>query len=661
MNQALQISTDKSLPVSADNERSPVVIIGSGPVGVRLLEELQTLDPSLPIVIYGDEPWTPYNRVRLSSLLAGEVKQSDIMLQPRLAEQARVVTHYHCRVTGIDRAQQYVIDEAGNRQQYSKLVIATGSRPSVPSVPGIDLVGTYTFRDLDDVQKLIARRTRSNHVVVLGGGLLGLESARAMQRYGANVTVIEHNERLMFRQLDETSSGLILDKVRSLGINVILGDGMRMAVGTGAVQSIVLRSGFETSCDTLIIATGIVPEITLARQAGIAYGRGIQVNEFLQTSDADIYAVGECCEYQGEVYGLVAPGFEQAMVAARNIVASRARYQGSLLATSLKVVDYPVFSLGDINDSVHSYKQYSWHEGECYRRLNVSRGRIIGIVAIGEWDELARLREAVKCRQRFWPWQFKRFLHKGRLWQASGSQNVTSWPADSIICSCNGVTRKQLTDTIAGGCNSMASIGEKTAAGTVCGTCKPLLQELLGGVTLDPVRASTFLLAVSVIALLVSLGALSLPGIPYVDSVQVAWRWDVLWTTSLFKQISGFTLLGLSALTLFFSLRKRIKTIRVGHFDYWRLAHVVVGALALTALLVHSGFRLGDNLNFILMLCFTLILLSGTLIGSVIAMEHRLQPALVRQLKTSGFWIHILLFWPLPLLLGVHVFKTYYF
>ncbi len=643
------------------NSHRPIVVIGSGPVGMRVIEDLRKQQISHPIVVYGGEPWAPYNRVRLSSLLAGDINHNDILLGTNLSSYGNIETRYNCKIVNIDRENKQVIDEHGQVQDYEKLIIASGSNPFIPNITGIEKTGVYQFRDLNDAEHLIARRTRSRHTVILGGGLLGLEAARAMQRFSTEVSVIEHNSHLMFRQLDKTAAELFQQHVDSLGIKVYLNESVKTVIGEPTVNKILLNSGKELSCDTLIVSTGIRPNIELAKQAGLAYGRGIKVNDTMQTSDADIYAIGECCEHRDVVYGIVAPGYEQANIAAQNIAEKKSQYKGTVLATSLKVIGKPVFSMGDIDDSVRTYTRYVYQDENCYRRLNVYRGQLIGVVAIGEWSELIQLKEQLNKGKFLFPWQLRRFARTGEIWGEDNLQQVTNWPAEAIVCSCNGLSRGFLSEKVAEGCNTVAALAETTGASTVCGSCKPLLQQMVGQKDIEPVRAHRPLLYGSVIFTLMCLIAWLLPAIPYNQSVQVSWRWDMLWTESLFKQISGFTLLGISVLVLLLSLRKRFSWFTKGDFALWRLFHALLGGTAIFILLLHTGFRLGENLNFFLMMSFVSLILLGAVLASVISMEHKLEASLVRQVREWGALLHIFLFWPIPVLLGFHIFKTYYY
>lgn len=641
--------------------QDPVVIIGTGPIGIRLLKELHAQSLHHPVVVYGGEPWAPYNRVRLSSLLAGEVSHEDIILQTNFIENNPVITRYNCKIVSIDRDTKHVVDEYGEKQKYEKLILATGSNPFMPDIPGIELDGVFKFRDLNDTEKLIARRTRSRKTIVLGGGLLGLEAARAMQRFSTDVTVIEHNSRLLFRQLDAAGSELFQQQVEALGIKVFTNETVKSINGDTSVSSIELKSGKEIECDTLIISAGIVPNITLAKDSGIAYGRGIKVNDLMQTSDPDIYAIGECCEHQGEIYGVVAPGYEQATIAVRNIISTPSEYKGTILATSLKVVGLPVFSMGDIDESTQSYTSYSFQENLIYRRLNIYRGQILGVIAIGEWAELIKLKEHAKKGKMLLPWQLWKFKKSGEIWGEDVLQDVNSWPEEAIICSCNGIVRGELTKAISMGCNSVKSLADETEASTVCGSCKPLLASMLGSEQIEPVRAYKPLYYGSLLFLVTILAAYLFPAIPYNNTVQLPWRWDQLWTNSFYKQISGYSLLGISVIVLILSLRKRMTWFKWGDFALWRLLHALLGGSAVSILLTHTGFRLGDNLNFMLMLSFTSLILIGSAVATVISMEHKLTASLVKQVRSMGIWLHILFFWPMPVLLGFHIFKTYYF
>ena len=641
---------------------APVVIVGAGPTGIRATQELARRRPDQPIVIYGDEPSEPYNRVRLSSFLVGELDWNALTRDTRLPETSTISTRYGCAVTAIDRDQACVLDSAGYRQRYATLVLATGSRPYVPDIPGIGLPGVYTFRDVRDAHRLLARRVRSRRTVVLGGGLLGLEAARAMQRFNTEVVVVEHFTRLMMRQLDAPAAIELLDHVRALGIEVVLGDGVRSIAGDARVSGVQLRSDRALECDTVLVATGIRPNVDLARVAGIHVGRGIRVDDRMLTSDPRIYAIGECAEHRGKVYGFVAPGLEQAAVCAHHIAGGRTNYRGSQIAARLKVLDLPIFSMGPVTEEERLDLGREWHyrEAGVYRKIVTWRGRLVGALALGPCRELGRLQEAVIRNRHLWPWQILRFTRTGFPWVEAEQDNVCTWPAAAAVCNCTGVTRGQLGAAFAAGCITVESLAARTGASTVCGTCRPLLAQLIGGsTTRGPERGWRWLLGSGGAALTAVL-ALALLVVPYAASVQVNLQWDVLWRESAWKQASGFSILGLSALILTLSLRKRVRRFTFGDFPLWRVMHALLGTLTLAALLVHTGGRLGSNLNFALNAVFLGVAGVGAIAGTLIALEHRIGAAATR-LRRAWTWSHILVFWPLPMLLLLHVFKTYYY
>ena len=646
---------------------APVVVVGTGPTGIRFVEQLLRRRPDTPIVLYGNEPWEPYNRVRLAGLLTGEVNFAGIQNPLRLPLRHRVEQRHNCEIVGIDREHCLVHDQFGHSQPYSRLVLATGSRPHVPNIEGTDKTGVFTFRNLDDAQQLIARRTRSRHAIVLGGGLLGLEAARGLQKHHTAITVIEHATRLMAQQLDEEAAELLREHMLALGIQVSLGDSVRQVLGDTHITGVELLSGRSIACDTLVIATGIRPNLELARHAGIAVGRGIRVDDRMQTSDPLVYAIGESAEHRGRVYGLVAPGLEQAGVAAHHVAGGAAHFTGSQVATRLKVVGVKVFSAGRTGEHeiIRQLRTLTWRSADnsSYRKLILQRNRVVGAIACGEWNESNRIQESVQSMRRLWPWQTRRFLRQGRLWpeRDAGAGTVNDWPASAVVCQCTNTTRGTLSAALQAGHCTVEALSAHTGAGSVCGSCRPLLAELAGNQPLVPERGSRTLLWTGLTALLAALAILLAPAIAFPDSAQVAVRWDLLWRDGLIKQISGFSLLGLGVAVSLISLRKRVSRVSFGKFTSWRLLHVLLGTLAAATLIAHTGLRLGYHLNLYLMLCFTGLLLAGAVAGGTIGWQHALPRRLARRARNWSLWAHIVLLWPLPALLGFHILKTYWF
>src|SRR5512138_135063 len=641
----------------------PIVIVGCGPVGVRTAGELERRGTRAPIILYGAESEEPYNRVRLSSLLAGEISWASWVNDKILDAGSSVQRRLGCAVTSIDREARTAHDANGLVQPYSHLIIATGSTPHVPNIPNTDLPGVYTFRDLKDVQQLFARSVRSRRTVVLGGGLLGLEAARAMRRFHTQVIVVEHAPRPMPRQLDDEGGQVVATHLRRIGIDIVLGEGVRKIVGDCRVSGVELMSGAFIECDTVVVATGIRPNIDLARKAGLSVSRGIRVDDQMRTSDPSIFAVGECAEHRGHVYGLVAPGYEQAAVVASVLTHGVAHYRGSLAATRLKVVGVPVFSIGRVaDDDLTRDAKCSVHRIENrYCKVAIEKGRLVGAIAIGDAAQVGRLQEAVTHARTIWPWQVWRFRRTGVLWAEQKAQSVRQWPDHVAVCNCMGVSRGALGKAIDSGAKTVTDLAAATGASSVCGSCKPLLAQLCGQrEPLAPEKAWRPLLGATAVAALLAVLLLLPFSLNYAPSVQSTWSLDFLWRTSFWKQLTGYTTVAFATLALLMSFRKRVKRISFGSFAYWRIVHVALAVIGLAALIAHTGARLGSNLNAMLMGSFVAISITGIAAAGILGLQHKLSGDRVRW-RSQLTWAHILLFWPVPVLLGFHIFKSYYF
>lgn len=656
------IPTEGQAPASSAGA-APVVVVGTGPAGIKVVQEILRTAPEQPIALYGNEPWEPYDRIRLSSLLAGDTPWRSLLTPLSLPGCGRVAQHYNCPIVAIDRARRVATDALGRYQPYSSLVLATGSRPHIPAIPGIDLPGVFTFRDMNDVQRLTARRVRSRRTLVLGGGLLGLEAARAMQRFNTEVVLVHHSERLMNRQLDTGAAALLRRQVNALGIRLVLGDSVAQVTGDLVVTGVRLRSGETLACDTLVVATGISPNVDLALSIGLAIGRGIRVNDSLQTTDPRIFAVGECAEHRGRIYGLVRPGLEQAAVAANRIMGGNASYAGSMTGSHLKVAGLSVHTVGETGDDEATLGVrrvvYQNPGAGLYRSILLRQGRPVGAVAIGEWPESGRLQDIISRRRRLWPWQVRRFAHTGKLWRDEG--RVAAWPAAAVVCNCTGVTRGQISSAIAGGCHSVEAIRTTTGASSVCGACTHRVAELAGSGAPPAQLAWRALLTVSLIAILLVAALSLLKPWPADSTVQGGFHLSTLWLDSFWKQVTGFTLAGLSALLLLVSARKRWKRFNLGRFSSWRLAHAALGSSMLLLLAGHTGLRLGVRLDFMLLVTFLGLAASGAGAGLAAALEGRIGGRLGTTLRAWGNRLHLWFFWVFPLFLGFHVLKVYYF
>src|ERR1700720_875694 len=365
----------------------PLVIVGNGMAAARLVDELTKIALGrYAIAVIGAEPRLAYNRVLLSSVLAGETATHDIELKPAAWWRDRGVTlKYGCVAIEIDVGRRELKIAHEESIVFSRLVLATGSTPLRLNVSGADLAGVHTFRDSRDVDMLLTLAARKKRVVVVGGGLLGLEAAYGLAKAGAPVTLIHLMDRLMERQLDAPAAQLLKSLIERKGISILLNANTARLHGESRVEGVELANGRRIDADAVIFAAGIRPNVTLAKEAGIAVNRGIVVDDTLQTGAPDIFALGECAEHRCICYGLVEPAYEQAGVLARHLAGGAASYDGSIVATNLKVSGVGVFSAGDfigapgtetivLNDAKHG----------TYKKLVVSEGRLTGAVLVGD-------------------------------------------------------------------------------------------------------------------------------------------------------------------------------------------------------------------------------------------------------------------------------------
>ncbi|MBN8987092.1 MAG: NAD(P)/FAD-dependent oxidoreductase [Rhizobiales bacterium] len=380
----------------------PLVIVGNGMAAARLVDELAKVALGrYAIAVIGDEPRLAYNRVLLSSVLAGETASHDIELRPAAWWRDRGVTlKYGCMATEVDVGRREVKIENEESIPFSKLILTTGSSPLRLNVPGADLAGVHTFRDSRDVDLLLTLAAQKKRVVVVGGGLLGLEAAYGLAKAGAPVTLVHLMDRLMERQLDAPAAELLKSLVERKGIEILLNANTARIHGVTRVEGVELADGRHLDAEAVIFAAGIRPNIALAREAGIAVNRGIVVDDCLQTSAPDIFAVGECAEHRGICYGLVEPAYEQARVLARHLAGRDARYGGSVVATNLKVSGVSVFSAGDFIGAAGTETiVLSDLNFGTYKKLVISEGRLTGAVLIGDVSDALWYLELIRSRQ----------------------------------------------------------------------------------------------------------------------------------------------------------------------------------------------------------------------------------------------------------------------
>jgi nitrite reductase (NADH) large subunit len=380
----------------------PLVVVGNGMAAARLVDELAKVALGrYAIAVIGDEPRLAYNRVLLSSVLAGETASHEIELRPAAWWRDRGVTlKYGCVASEIDVGRHELKIANEESITFSRLVLATGSTPLRLNVPGADLAGVHTFRDSRDVDLLLTLAAQKKRVVVVGGGLLGLEAAYGLAKAGAVVNLIHLMDRLMERQLDAPAGELLKSLVERKGIKIWLNANTARIHGETRVEAVELTDGRTIDADAVIFAAGIRPNIALARDAGIPVNRGVMVDDHLQTGAPDIFALGECAEHHGICYGLVEPAYEQAGVLARYLAGKTSAYSGSVVATNLKVSGVSVFSAGDFigADGSEAIVLNDFRHGT-YKKLVVSNGRLTGAVLVGDTADALWYLELIRNRK----------------------------------------------------------------------------------------------------------------------------------------------------------------------------------------------------------------------------------------------------------------------
>jgi nitrite reductase (NADH) large subunit len=380
----------------------PLVIIGNGMAAARLCEELsERACGRYAIAVVGEEPRLAYNRVLLSSLLADEISAAELELKPARWWRDRGITLvYGQPAVAVDPTIRRVRLGDGATIPYSKLVIATGSRPIRLPLPGMDLPGVTAFRDLTDVAEL-RRAAPGARAVVIGGGLLGLEAAYGLAKGGATVTLVHLMDRLMERQLDARAALMLRREVEARGVEVLLGAEAKAIEGRRRVEGVTLASGRTIPADLVVVAVGVRPNAEIARTAGLTINRGIVVDDRLETSERGIYAIGECAEHNGQCYGIVEPAYEHAHILAQCLVDSEQRYTGSVLATNLKVSGVRVFSAGDFVGAPGTEALLLSDPGlKTYKKLVIADDRLVGAVLFGDTADGPWYLELIRSRQR---------------------------------------------------------------------------------------------------------------------------------------------------------------------------------------------------------------------------------------------------------------------
>lgn len=456
-----------------------LVIIGAGMASGKMLEELFELDSSAyDVTLFGAEPRGNYNRIMLSPVLSGEKTYEEIVTHD--ADWYRdngVNCRFDEAVVKIDRKQKRVIS-SGGVTNYDKLIIATGSASFLIPVVGNDLPGVIGFRDLDDVEAMLeAAKKPDGKVVIIGGGLLGLEAAAALNEQGMKVTVLHLMGHLMERQLDSAAGYLLQKELESRGIRVICNAHTNAIVGDGKVEAVLLDDQSTHPADIVVMAAGIRPEVRLGVEAGLHTERGIVVDDTMQTSDPDILAVGECVEHDDTVYGLVAPLYDMAKVLARTLMGEAAKFKAPEVSTKLKVTGVDLFSVGDFGED-HEEIVFRDPGLGVYKRITLNNDRIVGLVMYGDTSDSNWFFDKLKSAEDI-------SGIRGELIYGSAAQGVdpmaavAAMPDTAEICGCNGVCKGTIVTAIHNGATDLAAIKAVTKASASCGNCTGLVEQVL--------------------------------------------------------------------------------------------------------------------------------------------------------------------------------------
>lgn len=480
-------------------EKKKLVLVGNGMAGVRTIEHLLKLAPdAYEITVFGAEPHPNYNRIMLSSVLAGGSDMKDIIINDwDWYAENRIKLHTGDEVVQIDTANKMVVSKSGVQASYDTLILATGSNPFMIPLPGANKEDVIGFRDIADCNKMLDASKKYKKAAVIGGGLLGLEAARGLLHLGMDVTVVHLHHYLMERQLDEPAANMLKRELEAQGMKFLMQKQTSGVRGNRRVEGLEFADGSFLEANLVVMAVGIKPNVDLAKSAGLQVGRGIVVNDFLETSVPGIYAVGECAEHRGIAYGLVAPLFEQGSVLAKRLAGvETAGYAGSVTSTKLKVSGVDVFSAGSFQDSpdTRSLRIQDDLEGT-YKKIVLHDDKLVGAVLFGDTTDGASLFSIIKSGESVAGKEKELllgFAPGGGGKSVSQADKLAAMAAEEIICGCNGVSKGTIVDAIKDGCGSVGEIKACTKASGSCGGCKPLVQGLLDlygdGVAREPVK-----------------------------------------------------------------------------------------------------------------------------------------------------------------------------
>lgn len=467
-----------------------LVIIGSGMSAMKVVDEVLKIDPLMyQITIIGEEKELPYNRIMLSPVLSGEKEFDEIKTHNEgYFSQNNITFKPGCSVTSIDRLKKTVLLANGKEFYdicYDRLVICTGSRPFILPLPGNDLEGVVSFRDIYDVEYMKAQVGKSTNAVVIGTGLLGLEAANGLNELGYKVTVIGNTDSIMNMQLDASSGGLLQKVLEDKNINFKMNAISTKIIGETKVEALEFEDGSRLEADLVVMSVGIVPEDTLAASAGLHTDRGIMVGDTMMTSDPTIYSVGECIKHRGATYGLVAPLFEQARVCAEQICeVNHHMYTGSDVSTKLKISGVDVFSAGEFNNEDDEVMCSKDHSLNTRKRLSIRDNKLVGAVLFGDSTDGLFYFDLIKKETDITDMRKTLLFGDINIDEASaGAAGVEKMADDEQVCGCLGVTKGDIVNAVANGCDTFESMQEETGCATGCGGCASVAKQVFSFVS----------------------------------------------------------------------------------------------------------------------------------------------------------------------------------
>lgn len=457
--------------------KKKLVVIGNGMAGVKCIEELLHIDDSLyEITVFGSEPYPNYNRIMLSKVLQGNSSMDEIVIHPLSWYQEKGIKLYtDTLVTTIDTKQKFIETNKGVTMQYDRLILATGSSAFIPKLSGVDKAGVTGFRNIDDCLAMIEASKTYHRAAVIGGGILGLEAAKGLLHLGMEVNIVHNASYIMNRQLDPISANLLQKELEEQGMRFLLNKRTERILGRTRTKGLLFEDGTKLAVDYIVFAVGIKPRIELADGSGIQANRAFIVDDFMQTNIPDVYAVGECAEHRGVVYGLVAPLYEQGKILARTLCGVTTEgYGGTIPSAQLKISGIDVFSAGNTYDAAQqtALQMFDAVNGS-YKKVTMSDGKVTGAILYGNINEATQLLSLIKKQSLV----AELFREQGTN---SNDDAAAALAPKDTVCSCNGVCKSDIVSAVCkDGLETLEQVRDRTKASGSCGGCRPLVEAII--------------------------------------------------------------------------------------------------------------------------------------------------------------------------------------